>query len=179
LRVVSATHVDLHTGVEKGKFRTDLLARLAGYEVELPPLRDRLEDLGSLIAMLLRVQLSDRGGDIVIEREATRALYAYDWPRNIRELGQALAVSNALRTGLELRLEQLPLAIRGAHRTEKARSDSAPSEEPSDLRERLARLLQKHGGNVSAIARELGKERVQIRRWCRRFDLDPQAFRTE
>jgi hypothetical protein len=86
LRIVAATHRPLQELVEKGGFRNDLFARLAGYVFTIPPLRARREDIG------LMVEAFARGRSMRFSPAAARALFRYDWPRNVRELHQALDV---------------------------------------------------------------------------------------
>jgi hypothetical protein len=172
-RLVAATHVNLKKRVEEGAFRSDLFARIAGYCVELPALRTRPEDIAILVARLLRDLLGESGArEVSLTREAARALYAYSWPRNIRELQRALELALALRTGSELHLSQFPAEVR------EARFEKPTSSMPDDmLRNRLETLLRVHRGNVSAVARVMGKARVQVRRWCARYEIDTTVYR--
>ena len=177
LRLVSATHADLDRFVSEERFRKDLLARLSGHCTILPPLRERREDLGILMHDLLRRQLGARAGGVELQRSAARAIYAYDWPWNVRELSQAMERSSALRTGNSIGLEHLPPALQIA-RFENGRHSEPPSSADDEARRaQLVGLLTKHAGNVSAVAREMNKARVQIRRWCARFGIDPERFR--
>lgn len=176
VRVVSATHVDLDHLVAQGKFRQDLLARLAGYRATLPPLRERKEDLGLLVSQLLHRRLPGAEA-LLFERAALRALYLYDWPNNVRELDHVLRTS-VLRSEKAVTFDSLPENLR------KPPAADRPSFPTSDVmqQELAAKLIQRlrhHRGNVSAVARDLGKARVQIRRWCRRFKLDPATFRED
>jgi transcriptional regulator of acetoin/glycerol metabolism len=174
--VVSATHQDLAARVEQGTFRKDLWARLAGFQLRLPPLRERREDLGALVAILLPRAAGDAAAELRFQRAAGRALFLYDWPLNIRELEQALAAAVALAAGGEIALVHLPPPVRAAADSEPAAAAPSGSED-DELRGRLMELLTRHKGNVSAVARDLGKARVQIRRWCKRFRLDPADYR--
>ncbi len=167
VRVVAASHRSLAEMVERGGFRADLYARLAGAHIALPPLRQRREDIGLLVAVLLRRMLGGHADGVRFEREAARALFLYAWPHNIRELEQALRAAAALASGLRIAPGHLPEAVRGRPTTE---GDQR-------ARDELIRLLAEHGGNVSAVARVMGKARVQIRRWCRRYGIDPDAYR--
>lgn len=168
LRVVCATHADLDARVALGAFRADLYARLAGLKFRLPSLRERREDLGILIAGLLgRV---DGQADLRFDREALWAMALYDWPRNIRELEQVLAAAVAWAAGGTIGLAHLPASIAASLHPE-------PATEEDALRNELSAALRKHQGNVSATAREMGKARVQIRRWCKRFGIDPESYR--
>src|SRR5205085_765050 len=83
VRVIAATHRDLPAMVAEGTFREDLFARISGYVVSLPPLRERREDLGLIIAALLRRITPQR--KLALAPEAGRALLAHRWPGNVRE----------------------------------------------------------------------------------------------
>jgi DNA-binding NtrC family response regulator len=191
LRLIAATHRDLDEMVEHEEFRSDLFARISGVKVTLPPLRERREDLGLLIAILLaRVGASERAS---LDVQAARALFRYAWPMNIRELEKALAAAVVLAGELPIETEHLPPQVAQALTAPVAADEAAedlPADagedteddlplSPDDLRRRdeLARLLREHKGNVSAIARAMGKARMQIQRWIKRYKLDAEAYR--
>jgi transcriptional regulator with PAS, ATPase and Fis domain len=160
-RVVAATNRDLVADVAAGRFRSDLFARLGGLQVTVPPLRERPEDLGILIpALLARHGAADT---LRIAVEAGRALLRYSWPLNVRELEKVLQTALALSPGA-VELSALPAVL----------SVDSETESPGDdeqIRARVQVLLSEHQGNVSAVARAMGRDRVQIRRWIRRFGL--------
>jgi sigma-54 dependent transcriptional regulator, acetoin dehydrogenase operon transcriptional activator AcoR len=173
LRVVSATHRSLDRDVESGRFRADLRARLLGFAIELPPLRDRREDLGHVIAALLE-RLSP-GREVAFTIDAATALYDHSWPLNIRELERSLAGALAVARG-RIEPAHLPQAVREPTSTPPGSNvEQIAVEELSDddrrLRDELAAAIARHGGNLAAVARELGKDRTQIRRWMKRFGL--------
>jgi len=97
VRVISATNRNLQAEIERGAFREDLFFRLTTFTIELPPLRDRREDIALLAERLLRTQ-SERQKKRVrgIEPAALDALHAYDWPGNVRELENELARAVAI-----------------------------------------------------------------------------------
>jgi DNA-binding NtrC family response regulator len=172
IRVVAATHQDIPARIADGRFRQDLYARLAGFEMVLPPLRDRREDLGTLIAALLP-RVAPQPDRITLHRAAARAMLRYTWPLNIRELEQTLRAAVALTDTGEIRFDHLAEAIR---------SFSPPSlsnMRPEDrvLRERVIELLRQHEGNVTAVGRAMNKAPIQIRRWCRRLQIELSQFR--
>ncbi len=174
LRVVSATCKNLEDLVEREQFRADLFSRVRGHTVRLPPLRERLEDLGLLLHTLMQRQGAP--GRVELGRPALRALYNYRWPLNIRELGDALKVALALSDGQIVPIEALPEQIRRA----RPRAAALPAPEESGIsREELLRLLEEHRGNLSAIERVVGKSRTTVRNWLRRFGLDPNRFRPQ
>jgi transcriptional regulator with PAS, ATPase and Fis domain len=173
LRVVSATHRPVDT--PDGGLRSDLYARVAGYTHRLLPLRERRADLGTLVADLLA--RAPRHEQISLSPALGRALYAYDWPLNVRELGHVLAAAVMLAEGGVLDLRHAPEPLRGV-RLERGRpSERAGVTEDHALKASLAAVLAEKRGNVSEVARAMGKTRMQIHRWMRRFGLDPEVHR--
>ena len=177
VRLVSATHRDLEALAAEEKFRPDLLARLGGVTVQLPPLRERREDLGLLAAALLQRHFPGRR--VVLGSEAARALLVYPWPLNVRELERCLQAAVVLAGEGPIELRHLPPAV------------AASLAEPSSLgvasaqglpeadrrrREEIVAALRESGGNVTAAARVLGKARVQVQRWMKRYRIDRGEF---
>jgi transcriptional regulator with AAA-type ATPase domain len=174
LRLVAATHRPLDRMVAEGTYRADLLARLAGYRHLLPPLRARREDLGLIIGDLLRRPDIPAASDLRLTTAAGRRLLAHDWPLNIRELQQCLAVSTTLATHGLIEADLLAIAPAVTARVSLVEPNV---DDPAELRRTLVKLLEQHRGNISHVARDLGKARMQIHRWLQRFDLDPGTFR--
>jgi transcriptional regulator with GAF, ATPase, and Fis domain len=172
LRLVAATNRDLRQAIDAAAFRTDLYARLLGFSLVLPPLRERREDLGSIIASLIRQLAKERAAGITFSVEAMRALFRYAWPLNIRELLQCLSAAVAVADGGRIELHHLQVSVRPASQPADAPAPAPLSPEDARLRDELSALLQQHGGNVSAVARAMGKARMQIQRWIKRFQLD-------
>jgi transcriptional regulator of acetoin/glycerol metabolism len=178
LRVVVATHRDLEALVDREKLRADLLARVSGFTLTLPPLNERREDLGILIAALIRRHAADPAG-VAFTPDAARALLLHSWPLNVRELDKALASACALARNQRIELRHLPPAIASALDTAAPAPGATVmlSVEEQQLCERLEQLLREHHGNVSAVAKAMGKFRNQVQRWMRRFGIDPTEFR--
>jgi len=182
VRVVCATHRDLDRAVVQGSFRGDLLARLREARIDLPPLRERIEDLYPL----LRRFLAEAG---VPNAHATFAymlgLAHYGWPYNVRELHNAVKLSVALWDGRELDLPHLPdivqqsLTGHGAPRAGPTSADPRGAQAGAGTPDEnaLRSLLAKHRGNIAAVGRELGKERMQVHRWLKRYDIDVEPYR--
>jgi transcriptional regulator with AAA-type ATPase domain len=178
LRVVAATQRPLPMLVEAGEFRADLYARLSGFQLRLPPLAERREDLGLLVGALLRRLDAPRADRLRLTHDAARALLAYDWPLNVRELEQCLSAALALAGTKPIGLEHLPEPLRAERpNAGAARAKTAPSDEERQRRDQLLALLGEHKGNISAVARAMGKARLQIQRWIKRYGLDPTMFR--
>ena len=181
LQLVAATQVDLGELVDSGRFREDLLARVSGFTVHLPPLAERREDLGMLVGSLLARLAPGVGERLRFDGEAARALFAHEWPLNVRELERCLSLAVALADGEVVKLQHLPPAVRGevspGTAARPVRSRPSREEEDAGRRDELVALLREHGGNISAVARAAGKARVQIQRWVKRYGLDPDSFR--
>jgi DNA-binding NtrC family response regulator len=174
LRVVSATHRQLGLMARDGTFRHDLLARLDGVRLELPPLRDRHEDVPLLIAGLLGRLAPDRR-DLTFAPDAAQALLEYDWPLNIRELEHALEGALARAHGRPITRADLPRALDA---TSAAPESGQLSERDERQRSELVAMLGQHRGNLAAVARAMNKHRTQIQRWLERYRLDANRFRS-
>jgi transcriptional regulator with GAF, ATPase, and Fis domain len=178
LRVIAATHRPLDALVESREFRADLFARLSGFSFALPPLHARRPDLGLLVASILRETAG--GSSVTLTVPAARALLRYGWPFNVRELRHCLTLAAAFAKGTPIEAAHLDsrIAAEGAVRAvASGRDRQALTEEDAKLREELVAQLRRHRGNVTQVARAVGRARMQVHRWMARFDLDPLAFR--
>jgi len=172
-RLVAATHRNLGEAVAAGTFRADLLSRLSGFVLTLPPLRERQEDTGVLIGAVL-ARLGPKGREVRFEPEAALALLEHDWPLNVRELQQAVEAALALAPGRAVSLQDLPAAVSGLEAVG-ARENSPASD--ASLRTELEALLRVHRGNVSAVARALGMARPHLHRVLKRQGLSASRHR--
>jgi len=177
VRLVSATHRDLEALAAEEKFRPDLLARLGGVTVQLPPLRERREDLGLLAAALLKRHFPGRR--VVLGSEAARALLVYPWPLNVRELERCLQAAVVLAGEGPIELRHLPPAVAASLAEPPSlgvASAQGLPEADRRRREEIVAALRESGGNVTAAARVLGKARVQVQRWMKRYRIDRGEF---
>jgi DNA-binding NtrC family response regulator len=181
-RVIAATHRDLETLIAADRFRGDLLSRLDGYRTSLPPLSERLEDLGLLVAEVLRGL--NEGDRIRLTPAAGTALLLHTWPFNVRELVQLLKRALVLSENGVLQKDHM-IAARGPHDADSRGEPGTPMEarvlspEDAKLREELVLKLAEHDGNIADVARAMGKARMQIHRWLKRLGLDPGVFRLQ
>jgi DNA-binding NtrC family response regulator len=175
VRIVAATNRPLHDLVAKGAFREDLLARLSGFTHRLLPLRERIEDLGSLIAALLPKLSADK--PVVFTPEAARKLLAHDWPLNIRELRHALASAIVIAAGSPIDVEHVTPSLANAIALRSETAMAMATATSDDLEQQLKASLFEHQGNVAAVARSFGKAPIQIYRWLKQFGLDADAYR--
>jgi transcriptional regulator of acetoin/glycerol metabolism len=169
-RVVAATHQDLEARVAAGDFREDLFARIAGFVFRIPPLRERREDFGLLVASVLR-RVVPCGSSVSIDVAAGALLLRHTWPRNVREVEKALAAAVATAQGGSIEPRHLPVSIRGSGARE-LRGDVIDAE-------RLGELLAAHEGNVHAVASALATSRSQIHRLAKRLGVELDAYRTK
>ena len=152
-RMVAATHRDLQEMVREGAFRQDLYFRLSVARVELPPLRDRGEDVVLLAERFLR----DGDGAPRLSAEARSRLRAHAWPGNVRELQNVLQVAVALAGGGDIRPEHLELP-----ETADAERCDYHSRVDAYRRRLVAEALEASGGNQAEAARRLGLSRQAL-----------------
>ena len=174
VRFIAATHRDLEAEVAAGNFREDLLARLSGHQIDIPPLRERREDLGLLVARMIADGSLEELRDRRFSPRAIGTLLGYDFPRNVRELVHILQRASALAEGGLIKTRHLPESLFDA-----STPKSEVSSEDDDLEARLIATLEETGGNVAKTARQFGKAPIQVRRWCRRFGIDLADFRAK
>jgi transcriptional regulator with GAF, ATPase, and Fis domain len=217
VRVVCATHRNLAALQREERFRGDLFARLNEYSLVLPPLRERKEDVYTLVRNML-----ERHGrpDIAPTFSFMTGLLHYDWPFNVRELEAALKRAVAIADGATLDALHLPDAIKQAMNeyalrttdgnvfevratmpstlatpqamqaamnatapaaindvAAAAAAPARPNRTGTPSEEELRALLTHHKGNVAAVGREFGKERMQVHRWLKRYGIDVEQYR--
>jgi PAS domain S-box-containing protein len=156
VRVVTATHRDLHGMVKHGTFRQDLYFRINVFRIPVPPLRERRQDVPLLAEHLLARAALLHGKDISgFSDETLRALLEHDFPGNVRELENIIEHAVVLCRGALVQVRDLPPQFRSSERTGADRA--LP---PSGLRDltlhAILDTLRRHGGNRMAAARELG-----------------------
>ena len=109
MRVIAATNRDLKQEAAEGRFRQDLYYRLSVFPLEVPPLRERREDIPLLAAHFLRQATSRRTSEgLVLRKRDVRALVAYDWPGNVRELQNVIERAVILSTADRLHIDLAP-----------------------------------------------------------------------
>jgi DNA-binding NtrC family response regulator len=161
VRVVSATNVDLSKAVAEGRFREDLLYRLNTVEVQLPPLRERREDIPALAAHFLAEQGRRYGRPAMrLSPGALEALMAYSWPGNVRELEHTVERALLMAAGDEVTPEDL--LLRRVSREGPSRLEEMKLEEVE--RYLIERALTRYEGNVSDAAKALGLSRSALYR---------------
>jgi DNA-binding NtrC family response regulator len=176
VRVISASQRPLKELVEAGQFRADFQARLEDYVIRLPRLSERREDVGLLIAAILRSKGVSDADRLVLPSRAVLRILGYSWPLNIRELDQCLG--RALHRARERVLADDEFPEPDGKVGTPVRPERALSDADRSLRDRLIALMQKHVGNVAEVARELDIHRPQVYRLLVRFRLAAERFRS-
>jgi len=177
IRLVVATNKDLKALVEEGKFREDLFFRLDVVSIKLPPLRDRLEDVGLLCRHFIR-EFSEKNSKQVetITRDAVDILSSYDWPGNVRELRNAIEKMVVLARGDRLTARDIPSSIRqqAHHRagaTARALQHAATGGASLADAEKsmIMAALEENNGNRTKAASALGISRRTLHRKLRQY----------
>jgi transcriptional regulator of acetoin/glycerol metabolism len=169
LRVLAATQQSLDQLAGSGRFRPDLLGRVGGFVINLPPLRERTEDLGLLTAAILQRHAGGEAQEFRLTADACAALVQRRWPLNVRELERTLQAALELaRSSHEIGVEHLGV---------EPKLPSVPTATLPHLESELRRLLKERNGNISAVARDMGKARMQIHRWMQQFGIKVEDFR--
>ena len=166
VRVLAATNRDPAALVESGLFRQDLLYRLQGVCITLPPLRDRRDDIHAMaIAFLTQYNLKERS--LSITKDAMLALESYKWPGNVRELKHTMQRLAALSNGI-IRLEDLPQEIVSTPAVSSIMDEIIPEGKLPTLEQieasYLLRVLSAVGGNKSRAAQVMGVDRKTLYR---------------
>ena len=178
VRVIAATNSDLARLVAEGQFREDLFYRLNVIPVQLPPLRDRKEDIPLLVQHFLAKFEAERGAleggrpavALTVSQEAMRRLMAYPWPGNVRQLENAVERAVAFTVGRsQIDVGDLPTEVQQAQDTPAASAVTLP-EDGMDLdafvanieRELIQRSLERTGGNKGQAARLLNLKRTTL-----------------
>ena len=169
VRIIAATHRDLTREVAGGRFREDLFYRIRVARLEVPPLRERKEDIPLLASAFLgEARISSGKPTLQLSTEALRVLSSYSWPGNVRELRNAIDHAAIHARGV-IMPSDLPPEIVGARRVEEP-PDSGETGEV-DERERLLAALKKAKGNRSLAARQLGISRATLYRRIRELGI--------
>lgn len=165
VRFVAAAQKPLTEAVEAGTFREDLQARLEGFVFELPPLCERMQDVGILIAATLRTMGVEEKDNPRLSWRAAMRILRYDWPRNVREL--ALAVDRGWGSARNGEIDDADLPRPKVE-------DVSPRVR---LKQQLVAAMKAARGNVAEAARKMGRTRPILYHYLKRYEIDPESFR--
>lgn len=175
VRIITATNRDLQTLVKEGLFREDLFYRLNVVKIQLPPLRERKEDLPLLIEHFIKKYSAEQGKDIVgISPPALTILMHYDFPGNIRELENIIEYSFILCEGGYIQPEHLPDPFAPGH--DEMNRDRQSAGGPQTLEEvekqAIALALERNKWKKMATCRELRVSKDTLRRKIKKYNLE-------
>lgn len=167
VRLICATNMDLNAMVEEGSFRMDLLYRINTIQVELPPLRDRADDVLLLASWFLQLYSGryNKPG-LYMDASAENALKQWSWPGNVRELQHAMERAVILAEGRLINGESF--RFNAAASSQAASFDGTLEEVESQL---IRHAMNKHGGNISAVATQLGISRQTLYNKMKKYGL--------
>jgi PAS domain S-box-containing protein len=168
VRVVAATNQDLERRVEEGRFRGDLYHRLAQFELRVPPLRERPEDVVALAAHFLAL----KDGRLRFSSEALSALGSYSWPGNVRELRNVVAKFAVSATGSEIRTEDLRAEISTNRPRNKSTSPLPVTNLEGMEQQMIIKALETAGGHRGLAAEQLGISRRTLSRRIREYNIN-------
>jgi DNA-binding NtrC family response regulator len=169
-RVVAATNVDLERAVAEQRFRRDLFYRLSVIVIQIPPLRDRREDIPMLIEQFLANASMRTGRAVTISPEAVRVLTAAQWPGNVRELENTIERLVVFSRG-RVDVQDLPDTLTSGPSLEERLFADLPTLDELERRY-VQHVLEAVGGNRSRAAEALGIDRRTLYRMAERFGID-------
>jgi DNA-binding NtrC family response regulator len=185
VRVIAATNRDLVKEISTGNFREDLYFRLSVINIQLPPLRQRREDIPHII----RKELGDpeivtRHGKKIVSAPAMSVLMQYSWPGNIRELMNVISHVLTFSDGEMIDIAHLPARVQG-QQTEQplpfnehlSFKDAKEQLLENFEREYIGQVLKRCDGNISRAARESGLHRKSIERLVKKYSLDAKSMK--
>ena len=184
-RVIAATNIDLRSAATAGKFRDDLFYRLNVFPIQVPPLRERRDDIPLLAALFVDRHRRDGQPD-GFTADALGALIDYDWPGNVRELENVVHRALAISDASKIDMTALPGALaasprRGSHGSKLetlSYRDMLESARDRATREYLIALLKDVSGNVTQAAERAGIERESMHRLLKKHGVRSEDFKS-
>ncbi|MEQ8762834.1 MAG: sigma 54-interacting transcriptional regulator [Planctomycetota bacterium] len=174
VRLVTATHRDLSALLASHQMREDFYYRIRVFEIHMPALRERLDDVGVLAAHFAG-QIAGSGRAPSITREALEAMIRYPWPGNVRELRNAIEHAMVVCQGDTIGLLDLPESVQSVGGPIAAHDSLSPMQEIE--RRRILEALEANGWNRTRTAESLGVSRVTLWKKIRRYRIDEGVFR--
>lgn len=175
VRVMAATNKDLESMIEKEEFRSDLYYRLNVIPLNIPPLRERRNDIIVLAQALLEKQNKDTGDSVTLSADTVKMLQKYDWPGNIRELQNVLEHANIIRTSTTIEVKDFPkYIIPNGYSLEAKKLDTFNLKENITFleKEMIKEALTRNKNNKSKAIRELGISRRAFYEKLSRYGLE-------
>jgi len=167
VRIVAATNQDLETAVKEGRFRRDLFHRLGQFQLRVPPLRDRPEDIVALAEHFLRLKAPGKN----FSAQAISALLSHPWPGNIRELRNLVAKMAMESSSSEIDLPRLSVALTGEPLALRQNASMPVSNLDSMEEQMIIKALERTGGQRTLAAEQLGISRRTLSRKLKEYNI--------
>jgi len=176
VRIITATNKKLDQLVKEGKFRDDLYYRINVMKLELPPLRNRKEDIPLLVDHFIsRFNRLHNKNICCVTNEVTAALLAYDYPGNVREFANIIEHCFVLCEGEIIEAQHLPASVRPSSKLDKTKVG-----EPATIKQMeillITQALRRNKGNKTAAAKQLGIDKSTLFRKMKAFDIKPEMY---
>lgn len=170
VRIVAATNEDLEKAIEEGRFRQDLYHRINEFSIEVPPLRDRVEDLEEFAYHFLKQANAELGKDVkCISNEALDIMKQYQWDGNLRELRNVIRRATLFAENNEISADNLPVL---RNKTQKAPEVEDMALQPGDEKEQILAALKKARGNKTVAAKLLQIDRKTLYNKMHLYGID-------
>lgn len=170
VRIVAATNENLEKAIEEGRFRQDLYHRINEFSIEVPPLRDRIEDLEEFAYHFLEQANEELGKNVKhITAEALNNLKQHRWDGNLRELRNVIRRATLFAENQDITADNLPVLT---SRTQKADDDNYMALRPGDEKEQILAALRKARGNKTVAAKLLEIDRKTLYNKMHLYGID-------
>lgn len=170
VRIVAATNENLEKAIEEGRFRQDLYHRINEFSIEVPPLRDRIEDLEEFAYHFLEQANEELGKNVKhITAEALNNLKQHRWDGNLRELRNVIRRATLFAENQDITVDNLPVLT---SRTQKADDDNYMALRPGDEKEQILAALRKARGNKTVAAKLLEIDRKTLYNKMHLYGID-------
>jgi PAS domain S-box-containing protein len=167
VRIVAATNQDLEAAVKEGRFRKDLYHRLSQFQLRVPPLRERPEDIVALAEHFLRLKAPEK----VFTPEVASVLLSYPWPGNIRELRNLVAKVSMDSSGPEIHASKVTAGLRGETAIVRHATAMPVGNLDSMEEQMIIRALERTGGHRALAAEQLGISRRTLSRKLKEYNI--------
>jgi len=169
VRIIAATNRDLKKAVEEGKFRDDLYYRLNVISIQIPPLRERKEDIPLLVHRFIEKFNIELGKRVEkISEEALKTLMKYDWPGNVRELENVIERAMVITKGTLIKPEDIQIS---AEPSKEIRVEGEDRSLRAVERAHIQRVLEENDWNIQRSAQILGIDRVTLYKKIKKYGL--------
>jgi len=168
VRIVAATNQDLEAAVKAGRFRQDLFHRLGQFQLQVPPLRERPEDIVALAEYFLRLKAANK----MFSEQAISALLSHSWPGNIRELRNLVARIAMESSGSEIDFSRLTAALTGEPSAMRQTASIPVGNLDSMEEQMIIKALERTGGQRTMAAEQLGISRRTLSRKLKEYNIN-------